>query len=48
MKFKAIFEMDVNRLIETVLNASDEASLKSNLEKYVLTNEKVPMLKQAI
>lgn len=39
MELKAIFERDVNRHIEGVIKADDEASLKNELEEYVLTNE---------
>jgi hypothetical protein len=39
MELKTIFERDVNRPIEGVIKADDEASLKSELEEYVLTNE---------
>lgn len=39
MELKTIFERDVCRPIEGVIKADDEASLKSELEEYVLTNE---------
>lgn len=39
MELKAIFERDVTRPIEGVIKADDEASLKNELEEYVLTNE---------
>ncbi len=39
MELKTIFERDVGRPIEGVIKADDEASLKSELEEYVLTNE---------
>lgn len=39
MELKSIFERDVNRPIEGVIKADDEASLKNELEEYVLTNE---------
>jgi hypothetical protein len=39
MELKTIFERDVGRPIEGVIKADDEASLKNELEEYVLTNE---------
>jgi len=39
MELKTLFERDVSRPIEGVIKADDEASLKSELEEYVLTNE---------
>lgn len=36
---KSIFERPVNRAIEGVIKADDEAALRSELEEYVLTNE---------
>lgn len=39
MELNSIFERDVSRPIEGVIKADDEASLKSELEEYVLTNE---------
>ncbi len=39
MELKAIFERDVNRPIEGVIKADDDASLKNELDEYVLTNE---------
>jgi len=46
MNLQAIFERDVNRPIEGVIKADDEASLKSELEEYVLTNEVAKRLDQ--
>jgi hypothetical protein len=39
MKLSAIFEKPVDRPIEGVIKADDEASLRLELEEYVLTNE---------
>ena len=39
MELNSIFERDVNRTIEGVIKADDEASLKVELDEYVLTNE---------
>ncbi|WIM05700.1 MAG: BREX system P-loop protein BrxC [Candidatus Nitricoxidivorans perseverans] len=39
MELKTIFERDVNRPIEGVIKADDEAGLKNEIEEYVLTNE---------
>ncbi len=46
MNLQAIFERDVNRPIEGVIKADDEASLKNELEEYVLTNEVAKRLDQ--
>jgi len=39
MKLKSIFQKDINRPIEGVIKADDEASLLTEVEEYVLTNE---------
>lgn len=39
MELNSIFERDVSRPIEGVIKADDEASLKVELDEYVLTNE---------
>lgn len=39
MELKAIFQRPVDRPIEGVIKADDEASLRSELEEYVLTHE---------
>lgn len=39
MKLKSIFDKSVDRPIEGVIKADDEASLRLELEEYVLTNE---------
>ena len=39
MKLKSIFEKRVDRAIEGVIKADDEASLRTEIEEYVLTNE---------
>lgn len=39
MNLKAIFHKPVDRLIEGVIKADDEASLRLEIEEYVLTNE---------
>ncbi|EGL53077.1 hypothetical Protein MAMP_00263 [Methylophaga aminisulfidivorans MP] len=39
MKLRAIFDKKVDRSIEGVIKADDEASLKIEIEEYVLTNE---------
>lgn len=46
MELKSIFERDVTRPIDGVIKADDEASLKSELEEYVLTNEVAKRLDQ--
>lgn len=39
MKLKSIFEKPIDRPIEGVIKADDEASLRVEIEEYVLTNE---------
>ena len=39
MQLSAIFQKPVNRPIEGVIKADDDASLKLELDEYVLTNE---------
>ncbi len=39
MKLSAIFAKPINRSIEGVIKADDEASLRSEVDEYVLTNE---------
>ncbi|MDQ6991331.1 MAG: BREX system P-loop protein BrxC [Mariprofundaceae bacterium] len=39
MKLASIFYKDINRSIEGVIKADDEASLRTEVEEYVLTNE---------
>jgi hypothetical protein len=39
MQLKSIFAKPVDRAIEGVIKADDEASLRLELEEYVLTNE---------
>jgi len=39
MKLKSIFQKDINRPIEGVIKADDEASLLTEVEEYVLTDE---------
>ncbi len=39
MNLKSIFDKKVDRLIEGVIKADDEASLRIEIEEYVLTNE---------
>ena len=39
MKLSAIFDKPIDRPIEGVIKADDEASLRSEIEEYVLTNE---------
>jgi len=39
MKLKTIFQKDINRPIEGVIKADDEASLLTEVEEYVLTDE---------
>ena len=36
---KSIFQKQINRPIEGVIKADDEASLRLEIEEYVLTNE---------
>lgn len=38
-KLRDIFEKPVDRAIEGVIKADDEASLRVELEEYVITNE---------
>ena len=38
-KLRDIFEKPVDRVIEGVIKADDEASLRVELEEYVITNE---------
>ena len=39
MTLKTLFKKPVDRPIEGVIKADDEASLRSEIEEYVLTNE---------
>ena len=39
MTLKSIFKKPIDRPIEGVIKADDEASLRLELEEYVLTNE---------
>ena len=39
MKLREIFEKPVDRAIEGVIKADDEASLRMEIEEYVMTNE---------
>ena len=39
MTLKSIFQKPVDRAIEGVIKADDDASLRQEIEEYVLTNE---------